>query len=146
MQNCSKCKGSLEFTAGDMYARCQACGTLFMNVAGNWQEYPVDASMRPMIEQSLGFAPSAPAPAPVMSIPKDCPICQAAFERVEIEGTVLVRCPRCGALYDVRPLEGLTPIVVEAPGGGWHPEFQALFEEKLGFRKKVRRLPIGVPE
>lgn len=144
MKNCSQCNGSLEFTAADMYARCRVCGMLFMNVAGNWQEYPVDEAMKPMIEQALGFDPSVTVPA--MSIPRDCPVCRSAFEVVQNEGTILARCPRCGALYSAQDGGGLTPVVVESPGGGWNPEFQALFEEKLGFRKKVRRLPIGIPE
>jgi hypothetical protein len=40
----------------------------------------------------------------------------------------------------------LRTIVAEAPGGGWNPEFQAMFQENPGFTKKVRKLAPGVPE
>jgi len=115
-----------------------------MNMSGALNAYPVDASMRAMIEQSLGFAPSgAPVAAPVQ-LPKACLICQGAFDVVEADGDTLTRCQRCGSLSRaVGP--GLQPISVQAPGGGWDGEFQAIFEEKLGFKKKVRKMPPGVP-
>jgi hypothetical protein len=117
-----------------------------MNVAGNWQLYPVDESMKPMIEQALGFAPSAEMAAPPLVAPRECPICSGAFEVIQPEGEMIARCSRCGALYQVQPGGGMMPVIVEAPGGGWNAEFQAIFEEKLGFKKKVRKKPIGVPE
>ncbi len=129
--------------AGDMYGRCKTCKSLFMNVAGNWQPYPVDDSMRAMIEQSLGFAPSVETPK--KPVPVDCTQCGAPLERLDKEGEVFTRCPKCGILSS---WDGnwLIPVVVEAPGGGCNPEFQAIFEEKLGFTKKVRKMAPGIPE
>ena len=114
-----------------------------MNVAGTWQPYAVDDSIRAMIEQSLGFAPSVETAA--KPVPAECTQCGAVLEKIEVDADIFTRCPRCGILSS---FDGnwLQPIVVEAPGGGWNPEFQAIFEEKLGFTKKVRTRPPGVPE
>jgi uncharacterized C2H2 Zn-finger protein len=147
MERCLTCSGSeLQFAAGQLYARCDSCGTLFMNLAGNWQVYPVDESMRPMIEQSLGFISADPMMELKPQAPDVCSICRGTFEVVEPDGMMVARCGRCGALYEVQAGGGLRPIIVEAPGGGWNPEFQSLFESNLGFSRKVRRKPIGVPE
>ena len=141
--NCLTCNGELEMASGDMYGRCKECKALFMNVAGNWQPYAVDDSIRGMIEQSLGFAPSVQEP--VKPVPVECTQCGAVLERVDTDGQTITRCPKCGILSS---WDGnwLMPIIVDAPGGGWNPEFQAIFEEKLGFTKKVRTRPPGVPE
>jgi hypothetical protein len=56
--NCPVCQGTWELAPSKLFARCPACKSLFMNVAGNWQPYPVDENMRGLIEQSLGFATS----------------------------------------------------------------------------------------
>lgn len=42
------------------------------------------------------------------------------------------RCMKCLALYQVQG-GSLTPIVVQAPGGGNNPEFNAMFAKNLGF-------------
>lgn len=141
--NCLSCNGELEMAAGDMYGRCKDCKSLFMNVAGNWQAYPVDDSMRAMIEQSLGFSPSVETPQ--KPVPVNCTQCGAVLDKVENEDGIITRCPSCGILssWDGNWLQ---PIIVEAPGGGWNGEFQAIFEEKLGFRKIVRKFAPGIPE
>jgi Zn finger protein HypA/HybF involved in hydrogenase expression len=141
--NCLSCNGELELASGDMYGRCKSCKSLFMNVAGNWQAYPVDDSMRGMIEQSLGFAPSVEAPK--KPLPTLCPQCQGSLETIEKEDGIFTRCDRCGILSS---WDGnwLMPVIVEAPGGGWNGEFQALFEKNLGFTYKVRKFAPGIPE
>lgn len=116
-----------------------------MNVSGIWQVYPVEESVRPMIEQSLGFSSGETAAAQVEP-PKNCPSCQAELEVVKNEEMVLTRCTRCGSLSEAVGAGGLRPIAVEAPGGGWNGEFQALFEKNLGFSYKVRKNPPGIPE
>jgi Zn finger protein HypA/HybF involved in hydrogenase expression len=140
---CLSCNGEVEYAAGEMYARCKTCKSLFMNVAGNWQPYPMDESMRAMMEQSLGFSPSVEAPA--KPLPTLCPQCQGSLEKVETEESIITRCDRCGILSS---WDGnwLMPVIVEAPGGGWNGEFQALFEKNLGFTYKVRKFAPGVPE
>jgi len=126
-----------------MYGRCKECKSLFMNVAGSWQPYLVDDSMRAMIEQSLGFAPSVEIPA--KPVPTECTQCRGILEIIQNEDGIITRCSKCGLLssWDGNWLQ---PIIVEAPGGGWNGEFQAIFEENLGFRRKVRTRPPGVPE
>jgi hypothetical protein len=42
------------------------------------------------------------------------------------------RCRSCRALYQVQGNQ-LTPIQVQAPGGGHNPEFNEIFAQKLGF-------------
>jgi hypothetical protein len=42
------------------------------------------------------------------------------------------RCMRCLSLFSAGN-GGLTPIVVDAPGGGYNPEFNAIFARNLGF-------------
>ena len=140
--NCLACNGELEMASGDMYGRCKSCKALFMNVAGNWQPYAVDDSIRGMIEQSLGFSPSVQEP--VKPVPTLCTQCRASLERLDKEGQTFTRCSGCGLLSS---WDGnwLIPVVVEAPGGGWNGEFQAIFEEKLGFSYKLRNSPPGVP-
>jgi hypothetical protein len=75
--------------------------------------------------------------------PSDCPRCTGSLDVLRKGGEYLTRCRSCGLLSR---LEGklLLPIVVEVPEGGWNPEFQAIFEEKLGFTKWVRANPPGV--
>lgn len=53
---CLICQRELEITSSQLYARCPHCKSLFMNVAGNWQFYPVEDSQRNLIEHSLGFS------------------------------------------------------------------------------------------
>ncbi len=147
-QKCLSCQGEMEFAGGGMYARCKSCNSLFMNVSGSWNPYPVEASMRAMIEQSLGFAPSAASAAPTSKpkAPANCPICTTSLEVVEKDTSVFTRCPKCGALSEVSAYGGLVPVNVTPPGGGWDPTFQANFEKELGFKYKVRKMPIGIPE
>ena len=144
--NCPSCQADLESSpASEMYTRCRGCQNLYMNMSGALTPYPVDASMRAMIEQSLGFLPSGAAPVVAVQIPKACPSCQGGLDVVENDGDTMTRCKRCGMLASLSGA-GQTPIIVTPPGGGWNPEFQAIFETKLGFTKKVRKNPIGVPE
>ncbi len=58
---CVICHSKLEIASNQLYARCPKCKSLFMNVAGNWQLYPVEESQRSMIEHSLGFSNPAEA-------------------------------------------------------------------------------------
>ncbi|MBI5294994.1 MAG: hypothetical protein HY869_05925 [Chloroflexi bacterium] len=58
---CLQCQTEAEMAPSQLYARCPACKSLFMNVAGNWQLYPVEDSQRNMIEHSLGFSNPAEA-------------------------------------------------------------------------------------
>jgi hypothetical protein len=125
---------------GGTYGRCTQCLSLFMNMNGLLTPYPVDEATRPMIEQALGFAPSR---VEKFEAPKNCTQCNSPLEALNKEGTTITRCPGCGLLSE---LQGrfLVPIIVQAPTGGWDPEFQAIFEEQLGFQKRVRRNPPGV--
>ncbi len=142
--NCLSCQGSLELAPSNMYARCTKCQSLFMSMNGTLTPYAVDEAMRPMMEQALGFAPSR---VEKFEAPKVCtgPACmKGVLEHLTVDSDTVTRCPACGLLSR---LDGrfLIPIVVEAPGGGWNAEFQAIFEEKLGFKKRVRKNPPGVP-
>lgn len=47
-------------------------------------------------------------------------------------GGQYARCTRCQQLF-AREGQGLKPIVVQAPGGGNNPEFNAMFAQQLGF-------------
>ncbi len=47
-------------------------------------------------------------------------------------GGANARCTRCLSLFS-QENQRLTPIVVEAPGGGYNPDFNALFAQNLGF-------------
>lgn len=60
-----------------------------------------------------------------------CPECAAPLERSP-DGNA-ARCTRCAALFS----GDLRPIRLEAPGGGFDPEFQAMFEANLGFAPRV---------
>ncbi len=144
-QKCLSCQGELEYAGGNMYARCKSCNSMFMNMNNVLTPYPVDEATRPMIEQALGFAPSASAVVKPVA-PKSCMICSTDFEVVEKDDSVFTRCPRCGALSQVQGAGGLVPINVTPPGGGWNPKFQAMFEKELGFTYKERKMPIGIPE
>ena len=144
--NCPACQSELESSpSSEMYARCRGCQNLYMNMSGALTPYPVDASMRAMIEQSLGFAPSGAAPVVPVVVPSACPYCQGGLDVVKADDDTITRCKRCGMLASLVG-SGQTPIVVTPPGGGWNAEFQAIFETKLGFTKKVRKMPPGVPE
>jgi hypothetical protein len=147
-QKCLSCQGELEFAGGGMYGRCKSCNSMFMNTNDTWGPYPVDDSMRAMIEQSLGFTPSAVTNAPTSKpkAPSNCLICTTGLEVVEKGNSVFTRCPKCGNLSEVSAYGGLVPVNVTPPGGGWDPKFQATFEQELGFTYKVRKMPIGIPE
>lgn len=144
--NCPSCQGEFETAGGGMYNRCKKCFSIFMNLNGALTPYPMDESMRPMMEQALGFAPSsAPAAKPAPAICTH-PACRTGtLEKVEKDDTTFTRCPRCGMLSK---WDGnfLMPVIVQPPGGGNPLEFQAIFEEKLGFTKRLRRKPMGVVE
>jgi Zn finger protein HypA/HybF involved in hydrogenase expression len=56
---CLNCHTPLELAPSQLYARCPSCQLLFMNVAGNWQLYPVDQAEQESIERSLGFSNTA---------------------------------------------------------------------------------------
>ncbi len=56
---CLNCQTPLEMAPNQLYARCPSCHSLFMNVAGNWQHYPVDQAEQESIERSLGFPDAA---------------------------------------------------------------------------------------
>lgn len=59
--------------------------------------------------------------------------CTACGGQLEYAGGgQYARCMRCLALFQVAG-GGLTPIVVQAPGGGNNPEFNAMFAKNLGF-------------
>ncbi len=142
--NCPSCTGALELGTGGTYARCTKCFSLYMSMNNTLTPYPVEDSMRTMMEQALGFAPSKPAAKPEPPTVCSMPTCGGALERVDSDDEIFTRCPRCGILSQ---LQGsyLIPVVVQAPGnGGWEPEFQAIFEEELGFKKRVRKMPPGV--
>ncbi|MGC9366106.1 MAG: hypothetical protein ACP5FK_03575 [bacterium] len=142
---CLNCQGELEFAGGNIYARCKECQSLFMHNNNVLTPYPVDDANRPMIEQALGFTPSASVQVKAKP-PTDCPICSSSLEVVEKENEIFTRCSSCGTLSKVQGPGGLIPIIVNPPGGGWNPEFQAIFEEKLGFTYKLRKKPIGILE
>lgn len=59
-----------------------------------------------------------------------CPHCQSPLER---SAAGHARCTGCAGLY----APDTTPVRLEAPGGGFNPEFQAIFEEQLGFARRV---------
>lgn len=60
-----------------------------------------------------------------------CPHCQSPLEwSAQREHA---RCTGCAGLYAA----GGTPVRLEAPGGGFNPEFQAIFEQQLGFPARV---------
>jgi uncharacterized protein YbaR (Trm112 family) len=144
--NCPTCKGELEFASGETYARCKGCNALFMNMNGTLNPYPVDEQSRPMIEQSLGFTPSSAPQAAKPEPPARCPVCQGTLEVSEKGESVFTRCTKCGTLSEAKGPGGLVPVVVTPPGGGWNAEFQAIFEQELGFTKKVRKNPPGIVE
>jgi hypothetical protein len=59
-----------------------------------------------------------------------CPSCGGAFEWAG--NGQYARCTRCLALFNNQGGQ-LTPIQVQAPGGGNNPEFNAMFAQNLGF-------------
>lgn len=69
-----------------------------------------------------------------------CTSCGAPLE-LSPSGQGHARCTRCAGLFTVGQ-DGLTPVKLVAPGGGFDPGFQAIFEEKLGFApRQVPRQP-----
>lgn len=145
MMNCEKCSGqNFEMAGGGTYAKCKSCKSIYMNMGGSWTPYAIDDSMRAMMEQALGFEADPEFAPKALPVPDVCsgPVCGGKLEKVEKDGNVMTRCEKCGILsrWDG---QYLIPVIVEAPGGGWNPEFQALFEEKLGFIKKVKKTPPG---
>lgn len=142
---CLNCQGELEFAGGNTYARCKECLSLFMHNNNTLTPYPVDDANRQMIEQALGFVSSTSTQFK-SEPPKVCPICNSSLEVVERENEIFTRCNSCGTLSKVQGSGGLIPIIVDPPGGGWNPEFQAIYEQELGFTYKLRKKPIGIPE
>ena len=138
---CLTCGGATEDGTGGTYVRCTKCFAIFMNMNGALSPFPLDESTRAMMEQALGFKPSGPPPK--FEAPKNCPQDQGALEIVDKEGEVFTRCTKCG-LLSRQDGQFLMPVIVQAPTGGWDPEFQAIFEEQLGFIKRVRKSPPGV--
>lgn len=59
-----------------------------------------------------------------------CLNCGGPFEYAQ--GGTCARCMRCLSLFQVQGGQ-LTPIVVEPPGGGFNPQFNAMFAQNLGF-------------
>lgn len=60
-----------------------------------------------------------------------CPHCQSPLEwSTQREHA---RCTGCAGLYTA---DG-TPVRLEAPGGGFNAEFQAIFEQQLGFTPRI---------
>lgn len=59
-----------------------------------------------------------------------CLNCGGPFEYAQ--GGQFCRCVRCLSLFK-NEMGRLTPIVVEAPGGGHDPQFNAIFAQNLGF-------------
>jgi hypothetical protein len=52
------------------------------------------------------------------------------------------RCTQCSALY-AQSEGGWAPLIVQAPGGGENPEFNAIFEQKLGFGPRpMQQMPM----
>jgi hypothetical protein len=70
-----------------------------------------------------------------------CPGCGAPLEWSP-NGQQHARCTRCAGLYSGDG-GSLTPVRLEAPGGGFNAEFQAIFEQQLGFA--ARRVPNQPP-
>src|SRR4051812_16661493 len=69
-----------------------------------------------------------------------CTSCGAALEWSP-NGQGHARCTRCAALFSSDGAS-LTPVRLEAPGGGFNPDFQAIFEQQLGFSpRQVPRQP-----
>ncbi len=60
-----------------------------------------------------------------------CPHCQSPLEWSPQRAHA--RCTGCAGLYTA---DG-TPVRLEAPGGGFNAEFQAIFEEQLGFTPRL---------
>jgi len=123
------------------YGRCRSCLGLFIRIDEGLRRYPFDESARPTVEQALGFPPAA-ASGP----PERCPNCRGALEVLPKDGEFITRCDRCGLLCRMQPGQRLVPIVVQPPEGGWNPELQAIFEERLGFPRRLRRHPPGIIE
>jgi len=60
-----------------------------------------------------------------------CPSCQSPLEWTPTREHA--RCSGCAGLY----VSDGTPVRLEAPGGGFNPEFQAIFEQQLGFAPRI---------
>jgi LSD1 subclass zinc finger protein len=51
-------------------------------------------------------------------------------------GGAHARCTQCLALFAVQNGQ-LTPVIVQAPGGGNNPEFNNIFAQQLGFAPRM---------
>lgn len=142
---CLNCQGELELNAQNNYGRCIECKSIFSIFNNDLYPFPIDESVRATMELALGFSSADNASATVVEPPKNCVSCQAKLEIIEKEGSTFARCTSCGILYNFNGTY-YTPIHVNPPGGGWNAEFQAIFEEKLGFPYKLRKKVIGLPE
>jgi hypothetical protein len=60
-----------------------------------------------------------------------CLYCGGPFEWAG--GGQHARCTRCLNIFTREQSGQLTPVVVDAPGGGFNPEFNAVFAQNLGF-------------
>ncbi len=59
-----------------------------------------------------------------------CLYCGGPFEWAG--GGQTARCMRCLNMFSAQNGQ-LTPVIVQAPGGGWNPEFNNVFAQNLGF-------------
>lgn len=146
--SCAECR-SANVIINDLgnYAKCSDCGNLMMDFDGIWKTFPVEPGSRDMIEVSLGFTTidTEPVTPKLQEAPTECFSCDGALECVQRANEIYCRCSRCGILTTWNGTTP-TPVQVSAPGGGFNAEFQAIFEQNLGFTYKVRKRPIGVPE
>lgn len=55
-------------------------------------------------------------------------------------GGAHARCQRCCRLFSVQG-GGLTPLQVQAPGGGDNPQFNAMYAQQLGFAPRQPEIP-----
>lgn len=55
-------------------------------------------------------------------------------------GGAHARCQRCCRLFSVQG-GGLTPLQVQAPGGGDNPQFNAMYAQQLGFAPRQPEMP-----
>ncbi len=60
-----------------------------------------------------------------------CPYCQSPLEWSAQRDHA--RCTGCAGLYTA----DMTPVRLEAPSGGFNAEFQAIFEQQLGFAPRL---------
>lgn len=132
----------MELNPQKNYARCTSCKSIYSIMYEQLHPFPLDESVRDAIEMSLGF--SSALSAQTMKPPEQCPSCRSSLEFAKNDEVTAVRCTNCGLLLSYTGAH-YVPLHVEAPGGGWDPKFQALFEQKLGFTYKLKKTPPGVP-